>query len=251
MGGRRASPQAPAFRRRIVAGEALGTFVLVFGGLSSVFALLSPYSPFARLFSDSPWLGRAAAGFIFAAVVTAAIMSPLARLSDAHYNPSVTLAVWLRGGLATNDAALYLMAQLLGGIAGGYGLRLWGPTWIAMGCGMTVPGPGLGAGGLVLTEGAITWAVVAMALVLQTRNIPRPLAAISFPLLFALLTAITGPMTGTSSNLARTLGPALVMGRLEWVGWYGIATALGACCAAVMIAPAAARQSTPPSAMMP
>lgn len=35
-------------------------------------------------------------------------------ISGAHYNPAVTLAVWLRGGCETKDVPAYLIAQLLG-----------------------------------------------------------------------------------------------------------------------------------------
>ena len=39
-------------------------------------------------------------------------------LSGAHFNPAVTLAFALRGGLPWSTAAVYVVAQVLGGIAG-------------------------------------------------------------------------------------------------------------------------------------
>jgi aquaporin Z len=38
-------------------------------------------------------------------------------VSGAHYNPAVTLAVWLRGRCATADVPAYLIAQVLGAAA--------------------------------------------------------------------------------------------------------------------------------------
>src|ERR1700712_5966767 len=37
-------------------------------------------------------------------------------VSGAHYNPAVTIAVWMRGKLPTGDIAPYWIAQLLGAI---------------------------------------------------------------------------------------------------------------------------------------
>ena len=39
-------------------------------------------------------------------------------ISGGHYNPAVTLAVLLRGGMPKRDAIPYMLAQVLGGVAG-------------------------------------------------------------------------------------------------------------------------------------
>ncbi len=41
-------------------------------------------------------------------------------ISGAHYNPAVTLAIYLRGKLPTRDVVPYLAAQLLGAVVGAY-----------------------------------------------------------------------------------------------------------------------------------
>ncbi len=45
-------------------------------------------------------------------------------VSGAHYNPAVTLAVLLRGGavISKRDAIAYMLAQILGGVAGALGV---------------------------------------------------------------------------------------------------------------------------------
>src|SRR6267154_1271497 len=40
-------------------------------------------------------------------------------VSGGHYNPAVTLAVWLRGRCAAKDVPLYWIAQIAGAFAGG------------------------------------------------------------------------------------------------------------------------------------
>jgi aquaporin Z len=37
-------------------------------------------------------------------------------VSGAHYNPAVTLAVWIRGRCATKDVAPYMVAQIVAAI---------------------------------------------------------------------------------------------------------------------------------------
>ena len=41
-------------------------------------------------------------------------------ISGGHYNPAVTLAVWIRGRCATNDAIAYWVAQIVAGLAAGF-----------------------------------------------------------------------------------------------------------------------------------
>ncbi len=37
-------------------------------------------------------------------------------ISGAHYNPAITLGVWLRGKLAAKDVAPYMIFQIVGGV---------------------------------------------------------------------------------------------------------------------------------------
>src|SRR5512135_1988193 len=38
-------------------------------------------------------------------------------ISGGHYNPAVTLGVWMRGKCAAKDVPFYMVAQVLGGLA--------------------------------------------------------------------------------------------------------------------------------------
>ena len=46
------------------------------------------------------------------------LITMLGPISGAHFNPAVTMAFWLRREISTQGAALYVLAQLAGGIAG-------------------------------------------------------------------------------------------------------------------------------------
>jgi aquaporin Z len=58
--------------------------------------------------------GPGAAGFMLAAMIFAG-----GHLSGAHYNPAVSIAVFVRGRLASSELVPYIGAQLVGGIAAG------------------------------------------------------------------------------------------------------------------------------------
>jgi hypothetical protein len=134
----------------------VGTALLVAVGLSIVIAIFGRDGPIATLVPSAAWR-RAIAGAGFGTVGALIAISPLGRLSGAHINPAVSLAFWLEGKLAWRDLLGYMLAQMLGAVAGAVGLLLWGMTGRELGFGATglarVPGRGLcdlrpGAGNL-------------------------------------------------------------------------------------------------------
>src|SRR5215212_1517355 len=58
-------------------------------------------------------LAPVAIGAVLAALVFAG-----GHISGAHYNPAVTVAVWVRGRIGAVDAARYMLAQVAGGVLG-------------------------------------------------------------------------------------------------------------------------------------
>lgn len=211
-------------------GEMIGTALLVFGGLTCVFAVMDVGA--GDELPIPPWTKRGLAGFLFASVVTVTARSPLGRYGPAHYSPSVTFAALMNRKISLHLALWLIAAQIVGAVMGAFALRVWGEVCVTMHTGMTVPGPGVTSTGLVLIEAGVTWAVVLTAMLLQAGRLTGWPAWVAFPLLFAGLTILTGPLTGTSSNIARTLGPAIIEGRLQAVGYYALATAIGATLAA-------------------
>ena len=95
---------------RQATAEALGTALLVAIVVGSgIYAQrLSPHDPGLQLLENSIATG---AGLV-------AIILAFGSVSGAHFNPVVTLADRLLGGIATPAAVLYVIAQVLGGCVG-------------------------------------------------------------------------------------------------------------------------------------
>jgi aquaporin Z len=219
---------------RLYLAEFAGTALLVVVGLSVVILLFGEGSPLPRLLPGAG-VRRAIAGFLFGSTGCAIALSPLGRVSGAHINPSVTLAFWLEGKLTWRDALGYVAAQLLGGAAGALPLLAWGATGRSVAYGATVPEVGLPAGWAVLGEAGCTFLLVTLIFVMAAHRRTQPLTPFTMPPLFCLLVWLEAPLSGTSTNLARSLGPALLAGVLpqQWV--YVLGPGLGAVIAVALL----------------
>ncbi len=103
---------APAVRydlARRVAAEALGTAFLVATvvGSGTMAEMLTKDVALALLGNT-----------IATGAMLVVLITTLGPLSGAHFNPAVSLVFALRGDLARRDAALYVVAQVVGGVAG-------------------------------------------------------------------------------------------------------------------------------------
>ncbi len=201
-------------QRKNLAAEFLGTALLVF------FAVGVATLNFGfKLEGSSPAAGvvTTALAFGLALLVLAYALGPI---SGCHINPAVTLGFVVARRMALRDAVGYWVAQVAGGIVGA--LVLWGVMSSADG--YTRSGTGLGADGFGATStvglgavGAIVVEVLLTALFVfvvlaATRNTAAPQVAglvIGFALTVVHLIGI--PLTGTSVNPARSIGPALVV----------------------------------------
>ncbi len=197
-----------------------GTAILVFGGLSAVCLDFGTGSPVAAVLPSTS-ARLLLTGALFAGTGALVTVSPLGRRSGAHLNPAVTLAFWLTGHVHPHDLLGYVASQCLGAIGGAILLALaWGGVAASVHDGVTQPGSGIGAPLAVLIEAVMT-AVLVLTILLFVAH-PRtmrwtPLAV------WAVVTVLVwqgAPLTGTSLNPARSLGPALVAGDLHAYGVY-------------------------------
>lgn len=195
--------------------EAIGTACLVAVGGSFVVLDFGVGSPVARLLPD-PVVRRAVTGFLFGATGGAIALSPVGRESGAHINPVVTLAFWWRHGLRGGVAVGYVAAQMAGAAAGALCLRLWGAMAAGGRVVLTVPGAA-GTGVAALGEAGATFCLVLGLFVFVGHRRLRRYTPFVFAPLYALLVGMEAPLSGTSTNPARTFGPALVAG--VWRGW--------------------------------
>ncbi len=207
--------------------EFFGTALLLTIGLSVVILDFGAGSPIARLI-PSEGLRRLITGFLFGSTGALIAVSPLGKISGAHINPVVTLAFLIEGKIRSHHAAGYVIAQLAGAVAGCLPLLLWGSIGKSVAFGSTVPGPAYSVWLAVVGEIATTFALVILLFVFLGHNKIRRFTPLLLPFLYALMVFLEAPLSGTSTNPARSLGPAVVAS--DWQSWwvYWLGPALGA-----------------------
>lgn len=222
--------------------EFVGTMALVFVGAGAV-AVLVPQ------LGDQAIVGVALAH----GLVLAIMVSNLGHISGAHFNPAVTVGVWVAGKIGTVRGLAYVAAQLLGAAAGAGLLRwalpeaLWRDT--TLGLPQVNAAAGVSDGKAVLIEAVLTFFLVftVFAAAVDERGAFGKVAGLTIGLVLTMDILVGGPLTGASMNPARTFGPALVAG--EWTDfWVYVAGPLsGAIIAATLywLAFLRARELTP------
>lgn len=200
---------------RKIAAELLGTGLLVYFGVGV--ATLS--------FGFGVAGGSFAAGVVATALAFGLVLLALAYvlgpISGCHVNPAVTIGAWLSGRIRLAEAAGYWAAQFVGGIIGA--LLLWGtfscsPLYSRSKTGLGADGWGaashihINAGGAFLAEVVLTalFVFAVLGATSETANAATAGIVIGFSLTVVHLIGI--PITGTSVNPARSLGPALIVG---------------------------------------
>ncbi len=213
--------------RKLIA-EAVGTFLLVFLAVgAAVFGIA------AAVGADSRGPGSGVVGVALAfGLVLLAIAYALGPVSGAHVNPAVTLAMLVGRRMPAGEAVGYWVAQLIGAIIGGAVLKLFVSSF-----GVTDYTGALGtngydngaidmAGAFVL-EALLTAAFVLVILLVTERVAAPGFAGVAIGLALAAVHLVGIPLTGTSVNPARSIGPAIFEGgtALEQV-WLFIAAPL-------------------------
>ncbi|HUZ18161.1 MAG TPA: aquaporin [Spirochaetia bacterium] len=216
-----------------VIAEFFGTALLLAIGLSVVILDFGAGSPIVRLL-PSDALRRLITGFLFGSTGALIAVSPLGKISGAHINPIVTLAFLIEGKIRARHAAGYFVAQLTGAVAGCVPLLVWGPIGRSVAFGSTIPGVQFPVWLAVAGEVATTFALVILLLVFLGHTKIRSFTPLTLPVLYAIMVYLEAPLSGTSTNPARSLGPAVIASewKLWWVYWLG--PVLGALIAVVV-----------------
>ena len=219
--------------------EFLGTAVLVFFGVGLATLM------FGFKFDG----GSVAAGVVATALAFGLTLMGLAYvlgpISGCHVNPAVTVGALLAGRLSLKDAIGYWIAQFAGGIAGA--LVLWAifeqsPQYHTPSQGLGTDGYGtaslvhLNVGGAFLVEVVLTAFFVFVILGVTSKLSHAPTAGMVIGLTLTLVHLIGIPLTGTSVNPARSLGPALIVGgtALSQVWLFLVAPLVGGAVAALV-----------------
>ncbi len=203
---------------KLYLAEFAGTALLVALGVSCVIAIFGEDSPVQSLL-PSEAARRFLAGGLFGLVGSLITISPIGRISGAHINPAVSLAFWLEGKLAWQDAALFMLAQVSGGILGAVYLLAWGQTGLSVAFGATEPGDEVPLWGALAGEAAITFVLIFTIFITAAHVRTRRFTPWTMPFLFSVMAWCEGPVSGASANPARSIGPALVAGTWndQWI----------------------------------
>jgi aquaporin Z len=128
-------------------------------------------------------------------------------VSGAHYNPAVTLAIWLRGKLPTRELLPYWAAQVLGAIAAALVVYLVMRRSFA-------PAPGEGAGTLrpLIVEFLYTFALALVVLNSATATKTKGNSFYGLAIGFTITVAAFagGSISGGAFNPAVGTGPIVV-----------------------------------------
>jgi aquaporin Z len=190
--------------------EAIGTFVLVVGGCGS-----------AVLAGDK--IGFLGVSLAFGLSLLAMVYA-IGPISGCHINPAVTLGLLLSKKVESKDAAGYVVAQIVGAIVGagvvwliasgapgGYDPAVKGLA--ANGYDAHSPG-GYGLVAALVAEVVLTFFLVFTVLGATDVKAPVGFAGLPIGLVLTLIHLVGIPVTNTSVNPARSIGPAVFVG-----GW--------------------------------
>ncbi len=202
---------------KILLAELLGTALLILVGLSVVIIDFGRGSPVMQFLPDAGFR-RLVTGFLFGTTGARIATSPLGKISGAHINPVVTMAFWLRKKMSFPNALAYIIAQLIGASLGALPLLLWGDLGRSVEYGATIPGANYGLLWAVAGEVVTTCALIAGLFSFLGHKEIRAYTPLLFPFLYALMVYVEAPISGTSTNPARSFGPSLVSG--EWRSWW-------------------------------
>jgi aquaporin Z len=201
----------------LLVSEAIGTAALLAVGLSIVILVFGAGSPVAAILPN-PGLRRLIAGFLFGSTGALIAISPVGKESGAHLNPVVTMSFWLMGNMRHGTVAGYAAAQLAGAVLGSLPLLAWGPLGGSVEFGATTPGAGYGWPMAFAGEAGATFVMILLLLAFVRSRSARRFTPLLFPVLYAVMVFLEAPISGTSTNPARSFGPALVSG--VWTGWW-------------------------------
>jgi aquaporin Z len=187
--------------------ELVGTGMLVFIGCGSAVVAGSRVG----------FLGIALAfGLVLLTLVYA-----IGSISGCHVNPAVSIAMLAAGRMTGKDAAGYIVAQCVGAIIAA-GLLLLVASGLP---GYSVAANGLGQNGFgaaspagyslpacAIAEVILTAVFVFVIFGALSKDAPKGFAGLAIGFALAMVHIVGIPITGTSVNPARSLGPALLVG---------------------------------------
>lgn len=211
--------------------ELLGTFVLVFMGCGS--AVLA-----------GGYIGFVGISFAFGLSVVAMAYA-IGGISGCHINPAISISMLAAGKMKLKDTVIYIVMQCVGAIIAAavlYGVAIGKPGYSLTVNGLGQNGYGTASpGGFSMASGFLAEVVLTFIFLLvihgsTSEKAPKGFAGIAIGLSLVLIHLVGIPITGTSVNPARSLGPAVIVGGTAlsqlWLFW--VAPIIGGLLAAVV-----------------
>ena len=208
--------------------EAVGLGLFMISACAFGTLLGHPGSPLVQAV-PSAFARRVLMGLAMGLTAVCLIRSPWGQRSGAHFNPATTLTFWRLGKVAPADAAFYMLAQMLGGLAGVLiatavlGALVAHPAVRYV---TTVPGPA-GAAAAFVAEVVITFVLISAVLRVSNTAVLARFTPFFVGALVAIYIAVEAPVSGMSMNPARSLASAWPAGAWEPLWIYFLAPPLG------------------------
>lgn len=211
--------------------ELIGTFALVLFGCGS--AVIAG--------EKIGYLGISLAFGLAVLIMAYAIGS----ISGCHINPAVTISMLVARKIKVKDAIFYVIAQCVGAIisagvifaiaSGRAGYDIIQNGLGQNGYGAQSPG-GYSLGACFLAEVVLTFLFLLVILGSTSKNAPAGFAGIAIGISLAIIHMVGIPITGTSVNPARSLGPAVFVGgsALSQIWLFIVAPIIGGAVAAIV-----------------
>jgi aquaporin Z len=214
---------------RKYAAEAYGTFVLVGLGTAAIIAAVAGAG-------DAIGISLAFGLALLVGLFT------VGHISGGHFNPAVSLAMYLDRRLALGDMVAYWVSQAVGAVLASLTL-----AWIIGKDAVATTVSVVNEAAVSTAGGYVTEAILTTVFVLVILVVTRAASSATFFVIALALTSVhlAGiPLTGASVNPARSLAPALVAGEWANFGVYVVGPLVGAVVAFVLFRGMVARTAS-------
>ncbi|MBU6302164.1 MAG: aquaporin [Verrucomicrobia bacterium] len=227
--------------RKPLVAEFLGTFTLVFAGTGS--AIVND--------TNNGVVTLVGIALAFGLIVLSMIYA-IGDVSGAHINPAVSFGLCLAKRFPWSSLAPYVIAQCLGALAASAALHWFFPAHETLGATLPSGSPQQSFAIEVILTAFLVFVVLNVTQGGRDRGIT---AGVVIGAVITWEVLLGGPVSGASMNPARSLGPAVVSGKLEHLWIYLTATfagaALGVAACHLIRSPETAPAAAAPSAPAP
>ena len=195
--------------------ELIGTFALVFFGTGAVII--------SSLTENS--LGLTGISIAFGLVVTVMIYT-FGNISGAHINPAVSIAFAIKDKSPIKDTLLYIAFQVTGAILASVILSILFPTDTYLGT--TLPSGTVSQSFIMEFISTFFLMLVILGVTQQGTAHTKAFTGLVIGATVTTMIFTAGPVSGGSFNPARSIGPALISGKIQYLWLYIISPTLGA-----------------------